>query len=358
MKTRYWAGAAISVVAVYLLIAPTAIDPVSWTPPVAPSLVEGEFKENSRLAAIERFGKGLELHGPEAVIADSQQRILTGLQDGRIVRLSADGKSLETLVNTGGRPLGLAWHPDGRLIIADGIKGLLALNVHNGELQVLTTESDGVPFGFADDVDVSADGQYAYFSDASIRWHYGEDSEAVMEHRGDGRLLVYDFHNGETKALLAGLEFANGVALGPNEDYVLVTETGAYRISRLWLKGDKAGRQDTFRDNLPGLPDNISFNGQDRFWLAIFTPRNVFLDVFADKPFMRKVLIRALQFVPKIVEHRAMALGLDINGRVVANLQDSSSGNYSPITSVREVGDHLYFGSLTENSLAKLALKP
>ncbi len=358
MKKRYIAVIAVSVVMAYLLFAPTTIEPVSWTPPVAPSLQDGEFKENALLANLERVGKDLELTGPEAVIADAEHRILTGLDDGRVVRLSVDGKTLETLANTGGRPLGLAWHPDGRLIIADGIKGLLALNVHNGDLQVLTTESDGVPLGFTDDVDVSADGQYAYFSDASMRWHYGEDSQAVMEHRGDGRLLVYDFHNSETKALLNGLEFANGVALGPNEDYVLVTETGSYRISRLWLKGDKAGQQDTFRDNLPGLPDNITFNGKDRFWLAIFTPRNVFLDVFADKPFMRKVLIRALRFVPKIVEHRAMALGLDLNGRVVANLQDSSSGNYSPITCVREIGNSLYFGSLTENSLAKLPLTP
>jgi len=358
LKKRYWAGLTLAVVAGYLLFAPTPIEPVSWTPPPAPSLSEGEFKENTRLAGIERIGSNLELYGPEAILADEEEHILTGLQDGRIVRVSPDGKSLQTLVNTGGRPLGLAWHPDGRLIIADGIKGLMALNLANSELELLTTESDGIPFGFADDVDISADGQYAYFSDASIRWHYGQDGEAVMEHRGDGRLMVYDFHSGETKTLVAGLEFANGVALGPNEDYVLVTETGAYRITRLWLKGPKAGRQDVFRDNLPGLPDNITFNGQDRFWLAIFTPRNYFLDAFADNPFMRKVFARALRVIPKLVEHRAMALGLNTDGGIVANLQDTGKGNYSPITSVRQVGDTLYFGSLNERSIGKIKLNP
>ncbi len=358
MKKRYWAGLTLAVVAGYLLFAPTPIEPVSWTPPPAPSLSEGEFKENNLLAGIERIGSKLELYGPEAVLKDAQNRTITGLQDGRIVRINAEGTSLETLVNTGGRPLGLAWHPDGRLIIADGVKGLLALNVSDSEVQVLTTGADGIPFGFADDVDISADGQYAYFSDASIRWHYGQDGEAVMEHRGDGRLLVYDFHSGETKTLLNGLEFANGVALGPNEDYVLVAETGAYRISRLWLKGPKAGRQDIFRDNLPGLPDNITFNDQDRFWLAIYTPRNYFLDVFADKPFMRKVFARALRIIPKLIEHRAMILGLDTEGGIVANLQDSGPGNYSPITSVRQVGDTLYIGSFTERSIGKIKLTP
>lgn len=358
MKKRYWAGLILAGVTGYLLFAPTPIEPVSWSPPPAPSLTDGEFKENSRLSRIERIGQKLELYGPEAVLADTQGRILTGLEDGRIVRVSADGQTLQTLAHTGGRPLGIAWHPDGRLIIADGVKGLLALDLERGDLEVLSTESDGIPFGFADDVDISADGRYAYFSDASIRWNYGEDGEAVIEHRGDGRLLVYDFSSKQTQTLLGGLEFANGVALGPNEDYVLVTETGAYRISRLWLKGPKAGRQDIFRDNLPGLPDNITFNDKDTFWLAIFTPRNFFLDAFADKPFMRKIFARALKVVPKLVEHRGMVLGLNNEGGIVANLQDNGKGNYSPITSVRQVGDTLYFGSLSERSIGKLKLSP
>ena len=38
--------------------------------------------------------------------------------------LGKDGKVLKVLTDTGGRPLGLARHPDGRLIIADAIKVL------------------------------------------------------------------------------------------------------------------------------------------------------------------------------------------------------------------------------------------
>jgi hypothetical protein len=57
--------------------------------------------------------------------------------------------------------------------------------------------------------------------------------------------------------LLKDLYFANGVALSANEDFVLVNETYRYRISRYWLKGEQAGTQDVFIDNLPGLPDNL-----------------------------------------------------------------------------------------------------
>ena len=53
-----------------------------------------------------------------------------------------------------------------------------------------------------------------------------------------------------------------------------------------------------------------------------------------------------------------MAIGLDVESGIVANLQNSEKGNYSPITSVRQVGDTLYFGSLTERSIGKIKLNP
>ena len=50
-------------------------------------------------------------------------------------------------------------------------------------------------------------------------------------------------------------------------------------------------------------------------------------------------------------------LGLDTEGKVIANLQDGSAGNYSPITTAREYGDWLYLGSLKNTSMARLPLK-
>lgn len=137
---------------------------------------------------------------------------------------------------------------------------------------------------------------------------------------------------------------------------MLVNETGAYRISRYWLKGPKAGTHDLFIENLPGLPDNLSFNGSDRFWVALYAPRNALLDGTAGHPFVRKMIVRSLTVLPKPVEKRGFVLGLDVDGKVIANLQDASSGNYSPITTVREYGQWLYFGSLKATHMGRLAL--
>ncbi|AAY92956.1 SMP-30/gluconolactonase/LRE family protein [Pseudomonas protegens] len=338
----------------FLLLMPTRVQPVAWNPAPAPSLSQGPFAENQKLKAVQPVG-ARDIDGPEALLLEHEQ-LLSGLHDGRVIQSSLDGSALKVLVNTGGRPLGLARHPDGRLIIADAIKGLLALD-SQGQLQTLSTEANGLKFGFTDDVAVDAAGRYAYFSDATSRWGYGHDGEAVIEHGADGRLLRYDFQSGTTEVLLDRLEFANGIALGPDEAYVLVNETGAYRISRYWLKGDKAGSHDLFIDNLPGLPDNLSFNGAGRFWVALYAPRNPLLDATAPYPFVRKMLVRAMTVLPKPVEKRGFVLGLDTQGRVIANLQDGSSGNYSPITTVREYGDALYLGSLTARHMARLSLK-
>jgi len=353
MKLLQGVGLLIIVVVAFLLLLPTRVEPVAWTPPPAPSLTEGVYADNQRLKRVERIGPS-DIEGPEALLLENDL-LITGLHDGRLIQSSLDGQQREVLADTGGRPLGLARHPNGLLVIADGVKGLLSLDAQ-GQLVALTTAANGLAFGFTDDVAIDKSGHYAYFSDASSRWGYGHDGEAIIEHGGDGRLLRYDFQTGKTSVLLDKLEFANGVTLGPDDAYVLVNETGAYRISRYWLTGPKAGTHDLFIDNLPGLPDNLAFNGRERFWVALYAPRNPLLDGTAAHPFVRKMIVRALTVLPKPVEKRGFVLGLDLEGKVIANLQDASNGNYSPITTAREYGDWLYFGSLKATHMARLPL--
>lgn len=353
MKVRNVSLLLVLIVIGFLLLMPTRIEPVAWKPQPASSLVEGIYAENQKLKAAAKIGPS-DIEGPEALLLE-EDYLITGLHDGRLIRSSLDGSQRKVLADTGGRPLGLARHPNGLLVIADGVKGLLSLDAQ-GQLIPLTTAANGLDFGFTDDVAIDKSGHFAYFSDASSRWGYGHDGEAIIEHGGDGRLLRYDFQTGKTVVLLDKLQFANGVTLGPDEAYVLVNETGAYRISRYWLTGPKAGTHDLFIDNLPGLPDNLAFNGSNRFWVAVYAPRNKLLDATAGHPLLRKMIVRALKVVPAPVDKRGFVLGLDLDGKVIANLQDASSGNYSPITTVREYGQWLYFGSLKATHMARMPL--
>src|SRR5262249_5930564 len=147
----------------------------------------------------------------------------------------------------------------------------------------------------------------------------------VIESQPNGRFLAYDPKTKTTRVLLDKIAFANGVAVSPDQTFVLVNETGRYRVHRVWLSGPKQGQSDIFIDNLPGFPDGISSNGKDKFWLALVTPRDATLDKLLPHPFLRKIVMRLPAFLQPAPKRYSFVLGLDMNGRVVANLQDGSS---------------------------------
>jgi sugar lactone lactonase YvrE len=166
--------------------------------------------------------------------------------------------------------------------------------------------------------------------------------------------MRYDMATGAVTTLLDSLHFANGVAMGPGGRYLLVSETGGYRVLRYWLAGDRAGRVEPFAENLPGFPDNITFDGRDRFWVAIVSPRNALMDRLAPWPAVRRSVARlpaALR--PKPVAH-AIVLAFDTTGRLVENLQDAGPGAYAPLTTVREADGWLYLGSLTGRAIGRI----
>jgi len=42
-----------------------------------------------------------------------------------------------------------------------------------------------------------------------------------------------------------------------------------FRCMKVWLKGEKAGKAETFVDNLPGAPDNIRLGSDGHYWIAL-----------------------------------------------------------------------------------------
>jgi sugar lactone lactonase YvrE len=69
------------------------------------------------------------------------------------------------------------------------------------------------------------------------------------------------------------LYFPNGVALAPDESFLLVAQTAKYDILRIPLAGPVAGHPEPFATSLPGIPDNMSSIGDGTYWVA-FRPRD------------------------------------------------------------------------------------
>ncbi|WP_372876096.1 SMP-30/gluconolactonase/LRE family protein [Pseudomonas sp.] len=342
----------IAAAVIYLAITPSPIDPLVWQAPPAPAMT-GVLEPNDTLMKAELLGRG-QLHGPEDTAVDAQGRVYAGLHDGRIVRIEADG-SVATFADTQGRPLGMDFDAAGQLIVADAYRGLLSIDPQ-GQIQVLTSEAEGLPFKFTDDLDIASDGTI-YFSDASSRFAQPDYLLDLLEARPHGRLLSYNPGSGETRVLLKDLYFANGVALSANEDFVLVNETYRYRISRYWLKGEKAGSQDVFIDNLPGLPDNLQGDRAGTFWVALPTPRKADADFLHRHPWLKAQLAKLPRALwPKAIPY-GFAIALNEQGEIVRSLHDTSGTHLRMVTSVKPVGDYLYFGSLDNDRIGRLKIR-
>jgi sugar lactone lactonase YvrE len=322
------------------------IQPVIWQPP----------KQNTRprdslpaLTVLHVNG-----HGTEDVVVDDKGDVFTGVADGRILRLTADGRRLDTVADTGGRPLGLELHPDGRLLVCDAAKGLLAVDRASGEVEVLVPR--GPKLRLCNNAAIAADGTI-YFTDSSSRFdleHYMAD---LIEHSGTGRLLRRD-PDGSLDVVLGGLQFANGVALAPDGSYLVVAQTGAYRLDRVWLTGDKAGTAEVLDDNLPGFPDNLATGSDGLIWVAMASPRDRLLDqLHGRNPMLRKAVWALPEQLRPKEKRTVWVRAVDgTTGRTVHEYYGTPAG-FHMVTGVRERDGKVYLGSLQERAIAVFALR-
>ena len=327
------------------------INPVAWEPSANPGFTK-KLSINSDLKGIKQLLNGVGVGG-EDIVKGPDGHFYTGYRDGRIVRFDLSGNYKE-FAHTYGKPLGMEFDANDNLIVADAEKGLLSIN-SDGSVKVLTDSVNDKKMLFVDDLDIANDGTI-WFSDVSLIYSYDNSIYSLLENKATGRLLSYSPLSGKTVVHLTNLHFANGVTLGPNDRYVLVNETGGAKIKRLWLSGPKQGKTDYLIEGLPGFPDNLSFNGEDIFWVAFAGIRQPALDALADKPLVRKLIggLPRSMLLPK--NTHGLILGINLSGEVVRNLQDLDSP-IDTITSVNQWGDQLLIGNLNSDFIAILDLK-
>lgn len=340
-----------SILCAYLLLYPVPIHPANWQPAPIPKY-EGQYAANTLLKNIkhEFDGQCLEC---EDIAIDSAGMVYGGSVNGDIIQFNRQTKERKVIANTGGRPLGLEMDRTNNILVADAHKGLLSVS-QSGAITVLSTEHNGLPFKFTDDLEVAANGTI-YFSDASHKFGIHDYKLDIFEHRPNGRLLAYHPQTKQTTLLLDDLYFANGIAISHDSSFVLVNETGKYRVTRYWLSGGREGTSDIFIDNLPGFPDGISRGDDGIFWLTLISPRTEQLDNLLNNTFMRKVVARLPAAMMPKPQRYGFILGLDKNGQIIHNFQDPDGGFFQA-ASVQQFKNELFFGSLAEDAVGVMAL--
>jgi hypothetical protein len=221
----------------------TGIEPVAWQAPTPPRVDAATYPAFETAERWRMPGA----KGPEDVAVDHDGRLVTGTDDGRLWRFGEPGRPT-VLADTGGRPLGVEVLDDGRYLVCDAERGVLRVD-ERGRVEVLADSAAGRPLVACNNSAVGRDGT-VYFTDSSARFSVAEHRHDLLEHRGTGRLIRLDPVTGRTDLLADGLQFANGVGLAADESFVVVAETGGYRIQP--GRADRTERRS--RQHLGGEP--------------------------------------------------------------------------------------------------------
>ncbi|XVE87514.1 hypothetical protein DITRI_Ditri18aG0124000 [Diplodiscus trichospermus] len=176
----------------------------------------------------------------------------------------------------------------------------------------------------------------------------------LREGRPSGRLLSFDPVSKRTKVLLSDLYFANGIALSPEQDYLLFCETPMRRCRKYYIQGIKEGHVENFIDNLPGMPDNIRYDGEGHYWIALFTEYTMFWDIASRYPLVRKAVTIVDRLIGGVnmVKNSGLFV-VDMDGKPVAQYQDVE---LKYISTGMKIKNHLYCGSVCYPYIIRLNL--
>lgn len=325
------------------------IDPVRWQPPPSRPLPPPD--PTPTLTLVEIPGTA-----PEDVVVDADGAIFTGVEDGRIIAVDPADHKPRVVTDTGGRPLGLAFTRDAKLLICDSHRGLLRFDPQTAQLDTLVGEINGRPLMFCSNAVESADGTI-YFTESTDRFRYEHYKGSVIEARGSGSLLRRD-PDGTVSVLAEGLHFANGVTLTADESAVVFAESTGRRLSKYWLTGPHRGSITPLVEELPGHPDNITTGSDGRIWVAMVSDRNALSDWLSPRaPVLRTLLWRLLPYrwLPDPTSVVWVA-GFDAgDGRVLSQFRTKHPG-FGLATGVVEADGRLWMGRIAGPGLAYFQL--
>ena len=288
--------------------------------------------------------------GAEDVVVAPDGSVYTGTEDGLIWRLSPDGRHIEKIADTGGRPLGLELFDNGDLLVCDADAGLLVVHVVDGSIETLLADLDGVRMRFCNNAAIANDGTI-WFSDSSLHYGIHEWKDDFVQHTRTGRLVRRD-PDGTATVVIDDLAFANGVALSSDEQFVAVAETGARTVVRWWIAGPRQGERDFLVRDLPGYPDNIARGSDGLIWVTIASPKDPVVERLQTAPLgVRKLVTKIPESLQPKPKRTIRVQAYDDAGTLVHDI-DLPDTDFHMVTGVREHEGRVWMGSLHEPAVA------
>jgi sugar lactone lactonase YvrE len=247
------------------------------------------------------LGKGLQR--PECILAEGDGTLWSADARGGVVRIDPDGtqrliaqtaethfdmsSSPASSLMTGTLPNGLAFAPNGDILISNFGTDRLERMTRSGETKVVLDNIDGRPLGKVNFV--LRDRQNRIWLTISTRvnpW-----SEALKSTLTDGYIVLLDEFG--ARIVADNFMFTNEIRFDAREEWLYVAETTGKRVTRLRVlpDGSLVDREIYGPTNLgPGVIDGIAFDAFGNLWatmifadrLIAITPQGDLLNLLED----------------------------------------------------------------------------
>ncbi|MDV6237168.1 hypothetical protein CH379_016165 [Leptospira ellisii] len=152
----------------------------------------------------------------------------------------------------------------------------------------------------ADDLAISRDGERIYFTEPynhskAILGVSSQSRKEVFTLGKNGRLWKYDLKNERASLVAEEYSYLDGILLeyedGEKETAAIVNELSKSRLLRLYLRGERAGRDEIVIDGIPGFPDGMDRDSRGRIWIALPVERSKLVTWLHEHPFWKKLLL-------------------------------------------------------------------
>ncbi|KRZ55327.1 Adipocyte plasma membrane-associated protein [Trichinella nativa] len=393
-----WIIAALSILLFIIVFTPSVIEPEAYSLPPPPNINKGILKKNNILSKSRSFLEN-ELLAAESIVLQGSRLLLkiyveplltiniadylyTGTADGRLTEIV--GNKINEVIRLGsktncgmafvdpncGRPLGIRYLGNRRLLVVDTFLGIFEVDFRNKNYTQLIKSGmyvEGEPLKFINDIDIFEN--YIFFTDSSSKWSIIDYKFIIIEAKKNGRLLVLDRNTGKIDVILRNLFFPNGVQVAKNGKELFIAETGLARILKINLNNLKHQQQPGLLiDNLPCLPDNIRQSSLGELWIPCAAVRDstAFLgptyDLIGKYPSLRKLTTKLLprQWIYALMDFFETPYGLvilvDRHGKYMKSFHDPHGTVISAVSQATDNGTHLFLGSFKPKHLAYLKL--
>ena len=203
------------------------------------------------------------LQHPEGVALDDEGYVYCGTENGEIMKIAKDKSKMECLASSGGFILGIA---------IDSNKNVFACEMKEAALYKFDS-SNKTFTEFAKGPKIP---NYPVI-DSKRNSIYVSDSFGFNE-KGIG-LYKFDLTSGEGGPCSDELfNFANGMCLSPDGNFLYVVESFHPCVSRLPINDDGSfGKKEIFTENIAVVPDGLAFDKNNNLFISCYEPSRIYI---------------------------------------------------------------------------------